>query len=540
MATGKFKIALLVDRPQEAFPAVAAVARRLQQDPQVELMLAPLPPSQGPAEAQGGPPHNGATSKLLERIGKAEAQILPRARAARRRRAPLPSLPSCELAAPQGEPSKADPSLDLILDLSRSAPPRLARLARHGMWRLGPPRAAEGAGGPIGFWDIRARNGVSEIVLARIGADGREEAAARAFFQTRKSFSENRDFLAEKSAALVQREVRRLLVGAASQAEPGVTGASGVQAAASTPSRITNADLLAYLGAVGRNYGMMTYKHARRFARMRYNSWSLFVGEGDFLSADLAKLREIRPTAGEYWADPFLYRAKGDDGIYIFYESFVYETRKGKLCVGRLGPDGGFSYLGDVMGGGDHLSFPFVMEHEGRLLMIPETSSRRRLEVWECVDFPLRWEMRHTALEGTNCADSSIVEVDGQWWLFTNMGTDTFNDHNSELHVFQIDSPELKELVPHAWNPVVVDARLARNGGRVSRRSGRLLRFAQDNSFSYGSALSIMEVTELSPKTYSERLLRRIEPDFAPGINGCHHLDYSGETFVIDGLREYG
>jgi hypothetical protein len=43
-----------------------------------------------------------------------------------------------------------------------------------------------------------------------------------------------------------------------------------------------------------------------------------------------------------------------------------------------------------------------------------------------------------------------------------------------------------------------------------------------------------MEVTELSLEVYSERCIRTIEPDFKPGLVGCHHFDAAGGRYILD------
>jgi hypothetical protein len=75
----------------------------------------------------------------------------------------------------------------------------------------------------------------------------------------------------------------------------------------------------------------------------------------------------------------------------------------------------------------------------------------------------------------------------------------------------------------------------ARNGGRIVDRGGRLLRPAQINANgTYGYGLKIMEVTELSLEVYRERCIRTIEPDFKPGLVGCHHFDAAGGRYILD------
>ena len=45
-----------------------------------------------------------------------------------------------------------------------------------------------------------------------------------------------------------------------------------------------------------------------------------------------------------------------------------------------------------------------------------------------------------------------------------------------------------------------------------------------------------MEVEELDLDSYSERCVRTIKPDFAPGIVACHHMDASNGRYIIDAM----
>jgi hypothetical protein len=167
--------------------------------------------------------------------------------------------------------------------------------------------------------------------------------------------------------------------------------------------------------------------------------------------------------------------------------------------------------------------------------MIPETHQSGRIEVWRSVGFPDRWELHATALDGTRAADTVLVERSGQWWIFTNLCLDGFGDHCSELHVFRTDGPQLGHVEPHPLNPVVVDSRTARAGGRVFFQDGRLLRVSQINSHGvYGYGLNIIEIERLDERSYRERVLRQITPGFENGIMGCHHFDAAEGQFVID------
>jgi len=203
------------------------------------------------------------------------------------------------------------------------------------------------------------------------------------------------------------------------------------------------------------------------------------------------------------------------------------KRHRGVICVGAV-KDRRIHYLGEASMAPCHLSFPFVFEHEGEVFMLPETHETLRIEVWRCTDFPLRWELAATALEGCSAVDSAIVRHNGAWWLFTNISRGVIGDHRTELELFEIDGPMLNWVRPHPRNPVVIDPRFARNAGRIFKLGDRLVRPSQDNSRdTYGYGLNLMEIGRLDADDYEERPIRQIV--------GSHHLDVCEGVFVFDG-----
>ena len=225
---------------------------------------------------------------------------------------------------------------------------------------------------------------------------------------------------------------------------------------------------------------------------------------------------------------------------YVFFENYVYAAGRAKISVGRYSTNG-FEVLGDALDLPYHLSFPYIFDWDGQLFMVPEASAAARVEVWRCVEFPFHWALYATALEGISVADTVLFEDGGHWWMFSNISNGPVEDHCNELHVFSIDGPKLKRVVPHPLNPVVMDSRVARNAGRIARRDGRLIRPSQNNSHGvYGWGLNLMEITRLDMEAYDERRISNFEPGFKPGIAACHHVDFADDIFVIDGCRLWG
>jgi hypothetical protein len=164
--------------------------------------------------------------------------------------------------------------------------------------------------------------------------------------------------------------------------------------------------------------------------------------------------------------------------------------------------------------------------------MVPETGGQRRVELFRCEEFPLKWTLDSVLLDNIAAVDSTLAEIDGHWWLMlatTVAGT----EEASALQLFHADTP-LGPWTPHRRNPVKVDVRSARPAGRVFRHRGRLYRPAQDGSRIYGSAMVMNEILELTPTTFREIEVARIDPQWRPGLTGTHTINSAGGLTAID------
>lgn len=235
---------------------------------------------------------------------------------------------------------------------------------------------------------------------------------------------------------------------------------------------------------------------------------------------------------GHYFADPFFWRQ--GERTFIFFEDYEYKTLTGRIAVGEL-VNGELIDIQRVIESDYHMSFPFVFEHKDRLLMLPETSNVNRIELWECVEFPHRWKQASVLIDDIKASDSVIQEIDGAVWLITNVSHDSMGEMSSELHLFRLVGDAWETVIPHKFNPVVLDARTARNGGRVLEIDGALFRVSQNNSHGkYGYGLNLMRIDSISDEEYSETRVHAITPAKGDGFIGCHHMDAIDNKIVTD------
>jgi|GEM_PF-2335666 len=296
---------------------------------------------------------------------------------------------------------------------------------------------------------------------------------------------------------------------------------------------------LAHMIRLARAEGRQRLFNLRRRSGRRPGMWSLYVGQADALHAQPERFIECRPDADEYWADPFLWQRDGRQVVY--YEAYDYRTMRGRLCVGELTDAGRFHVVGDVLSPAHHLSYPFLIEHRGELLMIPESGALECVEIWRCTRFPDRFERIATRFAGQAIVDLTLFHRAGQWWAFCSIGAGHGHDTNGCLYAFAVDSPMMRTIEPHARNPIVTDSRVARPAGRVFEQDGQWYRPSQDNSHGvYGHALNLMRIEVLTREDYRETRVQRFDAGFAPGLIGVHHLDVHRGSVVIDACHALG
>ncbi|MGB3388149.1 MAG: hypothetical protein WBA88_09240 [Pseudaminobacter sp.] len=418
--------------------------------------------------------------------------------------------------------------LDVVLrhDPSRLPDEMLAAIP-FGEWALSFADTHSRKADWTGFAASSSHAPVTNVYLrARRNAGSKSETIASAAYNTKFSAARNAAFVKEKAVILLMRELRRLADTRSLRPEPAGAVAPRIEAPHA-------GEIGAYILRTGWSAATRLVKSVQAKLGLRSAMWTLYSGYGGVDDFDPAKTVEIPPTPDSIKADPFLFQHAGEN--YVFYENYTTHDKRAHIAVGRL-EDNRIVPLGKALDCDYHLSFPFVFSHGNDIFMMPESHQARRLEIWRCVEFPLKWTLHATALDGLSPVDSTMFQHQGNWWLLTNLSDHhAFEDHCSELYVFQVDGPALTSVVPHKANPVVIGSAVARNAGRVVSRNGRLYRPSQNNSRGiYGFGLNIMEIEQLDPETYRERLVRTFTPDFKQGLCGCHHFDAAGGRFILD------
>jgi len=378
-------------------------------------------------------------------------------------------------------------------------------------------------GGPPAFWEVYYRQPKTGFTIQRLSEvlDG-GEVFSRGHFPTNYPYLVNEAQLFAKANPFMRHIVSHL---AKHRALP--------EALPPTPysARLfRRPNLLQMTNYLGRRFvhrlrQQLTYRAGYR------DLWHVGYVHSDWTNAELWRGPKLINPPGTFLADPFVVHRDGK--AYCFVEELDLQADQAVISVYELGKKSA-TPLGVVLDEPFHLSFPYLFEYDGELLMCPETSSNRDIRVYQCDEFPLKWSLKQVLMPDFYAADTMLFEHDGRWWMFTNTDEAEIDEFCSELNIFWSDSPLSTEWTPHAQNPVIVDSERARNGGLL-RKDGELFRVAQEQGFvTYGQACRIHRIAQLTPEIYIEEEIARVSPEFDDGAHGGHHLHSDGGVTVFD------
>jgi len=441
-------------------------------------------------------------------------------------------VPHKRLLVDPGPAELATLDLDVLFVLGELDDQHLHGLARHGIWRFsfGPEHGdAEALAG----WREVAEDApvTASGIKVRLGAHLAERLAYQSWSRTYPlSVARNRDRILRKTAEFpwrALRELHRSGRGWLEHCKPlrenrGQAPISDLSTLSSVGRRIAGRGLEK---ALFLEQWFIAYRFDARVGPASKYS------EPRAVPASLDGFRRILPPGDRYWADPFPLEKGGR--YFVFFEEFPFATRKGHISMIELFRDGRHSAPVRVLERDHHLSYPFLVEHDGALLMIPESAQKGAIEAYRCVDFPTRWKPERVLLDGVRGVDPTFHRAADRWWMFANVAAPGSRMFDDELHLFHAEKL-LGDWQPHARNPVKSDARCSRPAGGLYWQHGMLHRPAQICAPLYGSGLSINRVMRLTPQEYSERQVQRILPQPGSGLLGMHTLNRAGDLTVVD------
>lgn len=248
----------------------------------------------------------------------------------------------------------------------------------------------------------------------------------------------------------------------------------------------------------------------------------------------LKELFEIHSPQKFTFADCFY--ACENDRHFIFFEEVDDIHPVGFLSVLEVFKDGSYTEPQTILQLDYHLSYPCIFKVENDWYMIPETSANATIELWKCIDFPLKWEKHSNILEHIEAVDSTPFYHEGLWYLFTSTRRNCkkFGDRLDLFFTEDILAPNWQE---HSQNPVCRGQQQFRMAGKPFIYNGKLVRPSQDSLKRYGGNIELKEILELSPDVYKEQLLEVILPDWDNEDDGCHTINAENNFVILDAIR---
>jgi hypothetical protein len=244
------------------------------------------------------------------------------------------------------------------------------------------------------------------------------------------------------------------------------------------------------------------------------------------------EIKWIEPPSNRFYADPFLIN-KGDTA-YIFFEDYSYKEARGRISYIKTKDFITFSDAKPIIDTTFHLSYPFMLENEGRYYCIPEQYSTGEIVLYEAVSFPDKWTKKATLLKDFSGVDPTIIKYNNLWWMFV---ANQKNNDSSKLYLFYSQKLE-GPWKPHKNNPVKIYPRMVRPAGVIFEYNGKLIRPAQNCTTTYGGNIIFNEIVNLSTEFFKEIFIGELLPDIKSQYpDGLHHITPNGEFTIIDGKR---
>ncbi|WP_374471728.1 hypothetical protein [Phenylobacterium sp.] len=236
-----------------------------------------------------------------------------------------------------------------------------------------------------------------------------------------------------------------------------------------------------------------------------------------------------------FLADPFgVWR---DGRLLVFAEAYDYRTRHGVIVLIEL--DAGFSPVRRSVALREpwHLSYPQVFKADGDWWMIPEAHRSGGLTLYRAAAFPHRWEPVVRLELDTPAIDPTPFRHDGLWWLaYSPSGGQRRKQGRLHLaHAERLSGPWRL----HAGNPVRDELASSRPGGTAWLEDGVPHLPVQDCTRTYGGALRMLKLVELSPDRFQAETTAPLRPPLGAGAyrQGLHTLSACGPVTLFDVKR---
>ncbi|MEN3324123.1 hypothetical protein VP395_10315 [Mariniflexile soesokkakense] len=269
-------------------------------------------------------------------------------------------------------------------------------------------------------------------------------------------------------------------------------------------------------------------------AKLFFNQWIIMYQFNDSsnLKFSFKDFKKIIPPKDRIWADPFVFKKNNE--FYIFVEELLFSENKGFISYFKIDKNGNYTQPKKIIENDFHMSYPFLIEDNDDLYMIPETSENKSIMLYKCIEFPNKWEFVHNLIENIEAVDTTILYSNNKYWMFTNIRENKGICFEDELFVFYSDSLLSKKWTLHPKSPVLSDVTLSRAAGNLFVYNNQIIRPSQNSSNHYGYGLNMSKISKLSLYDYDEELVEKFTPNWDRNIVSIHTFNKINNFVVID------
>jgi folate-dependent phosphoribosylglycinamide formyltransferase PurN len=404
----------------------------------------------------------------------------------------------------------------------------ILRATTQGVWSLHHGDNDINRGGPPAFWEVVNKEPVTGVTLLQLSNDLDGGAIlGKAFTKTDlTSFNRNQNTVYWSGVELFCSTLARLALSEKLMAGSNLKFYS--KSLYRDPRNVTALSIFA---------GFWLRRTSEAVSGIfKKQQWALhYKAKKDGFESSLFRYKVLKPPPGIDWADPFL--IKRDGKYYIFFEELVKKDKKAHISLLIADENGKFTSVkpATILEEPYHLSYPFLLEYENNLYMLPEAAAGNAVWIYKCEKFPGTWVKHKKLLSDVALYDPTLHHHNGKWYLFGTQKPFEGNVADQYLFIYVTDDLFEGQWRPHAKNPVTRDVRGARPAGRIFEHAGKWIRPSQIGAPKYGYGIQFHEITQLTPDDFEERPAGEILPHWQQGLRACHTFNFNDGFSIVDG-----
>lgn len=239
----------------------------------------------------------------------------------------------------------------------------------------------------------------------------------------------------------------------------------------------------------------------------------------------------LKNYKGGWFADPFILNAN-DKTITLLVEEYEYTTNKGilsEIVVDRKD----FSLLSvrPILKQDTHLSYPYYIFDNGKLLITPESAKRNEVGVYSFSEKG-QLELEKCIIDDA-LLDTQLAKINGKFYAFGVKETSEGLDATKKLYIYQSDNL----YGPYMEIQQIINTKNEERGaGLIFECANRLIRPAQNCNNGYGKGVILYELILRNGK-FTEIELARFDANPLSKNGLClHTFNVYKNLIAVDGL----